>query len=86
MTGGYTIIDLGHTDFTTAAPVTVPGLYSKIEGSKKVILLEHFSVGGTDCRPIYPEIAVSGSNFTFDAYGHTFTVSDADAVTIVAKE
>lgn len=85
MTGGYKIIDLGFTNFTTEAPATVPGIYEKIESARKAILLEHFSIGGTDCRPIYPEITVSDSNFTFDIYGHTFTVSNADAVTVAVK-
>lgn len=85
MTGGYKIIDLGYTNFTTEAPTTVPGIYEKIESARKAILLEHFSIGGTDCRTIYPEITVSETNFAFDVYGYTFTVSNADAVTVAVK-
>lgn len=85
MTGGYKIIDLGYTNFTTAKAVTVPGIYEKIKEAKKAILIEHFLIGGTWCRPIFPEITVSGNNFTFDAYGKTFTVTNADSVTITAK-
>lgn len=85
MTGGYKIIDLGYTNFTTSKSSTVPGIYEKIKGARKAILIEHFLIGGTWCRPCYPEITVSGTNFTFDAYGYTFTVSNADAVTVVAK-
>lgn len=85
MTGGYKIIDLGHTNFTTAKSSTVPGIYDRIKSARKAILLEHFSIAGTDCRPIFPEIKVSGTSFTFDVYGYTFTVSNADAVTVVAK-
>lgn len=85
MTGGYNIIDLGYTNFTTSKSVTVPGIYEKIKGAQKAILLEHFSIGGTDCRPCFPEITVSGTNFTFDVYGKTFTVENTDAVTVAAK-
>lgn len=85
MTGGYKIIDLGYTNFTTAKSATVPGIYEKIKGARKAVMIEHFSIGGTDCRPCFPEITVSGTNFTFDVYGYTFTVSNADAVTVVAK-
>lgn len=85
MTGGYKLIDLRYTNFTTSAPVTVPGIYEKIERSRKAVLLEYFSIDGTDCRPIYPEITVSDSNFVFDVYGHTFTVSNTDAVTVAVK-
>lgn len=85
MTGGYKIIDLNYTNFTTEDPATVPGIYEKLESARKAILLEHFSIGGTDCRPIYPEITVADSNFVFDVYGHTFTVSNADAVTVAVK-
>ena len=85
MTGGYQIIDLGATNFTTAKSATVPGLYNKIKGARKAILLEHFSIAGTDFRPCFPEIKASGTSFVFDVYGYTFTVSNADAVTVAVK-
>lgn len=85
MTGGYKIIDLNYTNFTTSKAVTVPGIYEKVKEAKKAILLEHFSIGGKDCRPCFPEITVSGTNFVFDIYGKTFTVSNNDSVTITAK-
>lgn len=85
MTGGYKIIDLGYTNFTTEAAATVPGIYEKIESARKVIMLEHFSIAGTDCRPCFPEITVSKTNFVFDAYGYTFTVANTDAVTVAVK-
>ena len=85
MTGGYKIIDLGYTNFTTTKSVTVPGIYDKLKSARKAILLEHFSIGGTGCRPIFPEITVSGTSFTFDVYGYTFTVANTDAVTVVKK-
>lgn len=85
MTGGYKIIDLGYTNFTTAKSATVPGIYENIKSARKAILLEHFSIAGTDCRPIFPEIKVSGTSFTFDAYGYTFTVANTDAVTVATK-
>ena len=85
MTGGYKIIDLGYTNFTTSKSVTVPGIYEKIKSARKAVLLEHFSIGGTDCRPCFPEITVSGTSFKFDAYGKTFTVANNDSVTVAAK-
>lgn len=85
MTGGYKIIDLGYTNFTTAKSSTVPGIYEKIKGARKAILIEHFSIAGTDCRPTFPEIKASGTSFTFDVYGHTFTVSDENVVTVTVK-
>ena len=85
MTGGYNIIDLGYTNFTTTKSVTVPGIYEKIKSARKAILLEHFSIGGTDCCPCFPEITVSGTNFTFDVYGKTFTVANTDSVTVATK-
>ena len=85
MTGGYKIIDLGYTNFTTTKSATVPGIYEKIKSARKAILLEHFSIGGTDCRPCFPEITVSGNSFTFDVYGKTFTVANTDAVTVATK-
>ena len=85
MTGGYTIIDLGYTNFTTSKPVTVPGIHDKIKSARKAILLEHFSIAGTDFRPCFPEIKASGTSFVFDVYGYTFTVANTDAVTVTAK-
>ena len=85
MTGGYKIIDLGYTNFATSKSVTVPGLHENIQNSRKAVLLEHFLIGGTWCRPCFPEIKVSGNNFVFDVYGYTFTVSNTDSVTVVSK-
>ena len=85
MTGGYKIIDLGYTNFTTTKSVTVPGIYERIKSARKAILFEHFSIGGTDCLPCSPEITVSGTSFTFDAYGKTFTVANNDSVTVATK-
>lgn len=85
MTGGYIVIDLGYTNFKKTGSVTVPGIYEKIKGAKKAILLEHFSIASTYFRPCFPEINASGTSFTFDVYGHTFTVSNTDAVTVTAK-
>ena len=85
MTGGYKIIDLCYTNFTTAKSSTVPGIYDRIKSARKAILIEHFSIAGKDCRPIFPEITASGTNFTFDVYGYTFTVANTDAVTVAAK-
>ena len=85
MTGGYKIIDLGNANFTTTKSVTVQGIYEKIKSTRKAILLEHFSIGGTACRPCFPEITVSGTSFTFDVYGKTFTVANNDSVTVATK-
>ena len=85
MTGGYKIVDLGYTNFTTAKAVTVPGIYEKIKSARKAILRDHFSIGGTYCRPCFPEITVSGTSFKFDACGKTFTVANNDSVTVAAK-
>lgn len=86
MTGGYKIIDLGYTNFSKTGSVTIPGIFNEIKGAKKAILIEHFSIGGTQFRPIFPEILSSGNNnFVFDVYGHTFTVSNTDSVTVTSK-
>lgn len=85
MTGGYKIIDLGYTNFTTSKPVTVPGLYNKIKESRKAISLEHFLILGKWCRPCFPEIKDSGTSYVFDVYGYTFTISNTDSVTVVSK-
>lgn len=85
MTGGYKIIDLGYTNFTTTKSATVHGIYENIKSARKAILLEHFSIAGTDYRPIFPEIKASGTSFTFDVYGYTFTVANTDAVTVATK-
>ena len=85
MTGGYKIIDLGYTNFTTTKAVTVPGIYERIKSARKAVLLEHFSIGGTDCRPCFPEITVSGTSFTVGVYGKTFTVANNDSVSVATK-
>lgn len=86
MTGGYQIIDLGGANFTVASPVTVKGVYAKINGTNKPIMIEHFAIDGTEKKSTFVEVSVSSGNFVFVAYGHTFTIANTDSITIAVKE
>lgn len=65
MTGGYKIISLQHTNFTTdGCSYTIPGVYEHVEGAEKAILFEHFAVDGFDMKPCYVNLAPNNTAFT----------------------
>lgn len=80
----YKGISLGDNNITTEAGITVPGIYEEIENNRKAILLSDITVAGTELRDIFVSPEVSGTNYTFVAHGYTWTVTNEDAVSIVA--
>lgn len=81
--GGYIIVDLGDTNITTESGATISGVYSAIEGSyRKAVLLSGVTIDGVEKRDCFICPEISNSNYTFTAYGKTFTITSADAITI----
>lgn len=81
-TGGYHITDFKGVNIATEGGGTVPGIYEDIEGShEKAILISGVVLDNVEKRACFVCPEVSAGNFTFTAYGKTFTVTNADLVT-----
>ena len=80
--GGYQIIDLGDVNITSTG-ATVPGIHKAIESSyRKAILISGVTLNGVEQRDCFVDCTKASGNYTFSAYGKTFTVSAEDKVTI----
>lgn len=83
MRGGYHIIDFQDVNIHTDDGATVIGLYESLEQNhRKTVLLSGVTIDGVEKPNCFIECEVSGSDFTFSAYGKTFTVTNEDKVTI----
>ena len=80
--GGYQIIDFGDVNITSTG-VTVLGLHKAIESSyRKAILISGVTLNGVEQRDCFVDCTNTSGNYTFSAYGKTFTISAGDKVTI----
>lgn len=83
MSGGYKIIDFRDIDITSSDGATIPNVYESIESShRKAILISRVVVDGVEKPDCFICCEVSDGNYTFSAYGKTFTITNADTVTI----
>ena len=80
--GGYQIIDLGNKKLTIGTGMVYDGIYDKIEGTRKAILVSGLNVGGTEYHDTFVELTVSGTDYTGTIYGKTITISDKNVVTV----
>lgn len=81
--GGYHIVDFKDTPITTGTGVTVIGVYESIESShRKPILLSGITIDGVEKPDCFVDCEVSDSNYTFSAYGKSFTITQTDEVTV----
>lgn len=80
--GGYRIIDFGDVNITSTG-VTVSGIHKAIESSyRKAILISGVTLNGVERRDCFVDCTNASGNYTFSAYGKTFTISAEDKVTI----
>lgn len=61
--GGYQIIDLGNIEHRLEQGMVHDGIYDKIEGTRKAILLSGINVQGVEFNDTYIFPCVNGSNF-----------------------
>lgn len=81
--GGYHIVDFKDTNITTDAGATVVGIYEELEGSyRKAILVSGVTIDGVEQRDTWVDPTHGDGNYTFTAYGKTFTVKSDETVTI----
>lgn len=84
--GGYKIIDLHDTNFTSGVAMMLDGIHDKIEGSyRKPLLLSGLTVAGTEYPDTYVEAVVSESAYEITAYGMTIKIESTDAVTVTTN-
>lgn len=80
--GGYKIIDFKDINIVTGTGATVTGIYESIEEShRKAILISGITIDGIEKPDCFVDCEIADSNYTFTAYGKTFTVTNADLVT-----
>lgn len=84
--GGYRIIDFQDINITTAGDgAVITGVYDAIEDAyRKPLLLSGLTLDGVEKPDCYITCEVTESNYTFTAYGHTFTITAEDKVTAAA--
>ena len=81
--GGYKIIDFRDVNILSEGGATVTGIYDAIKKShRKAFLISGVTIDGVEKPDCFVDWLVSGSNYTFSAYGKTFTITNADKVTI----
>ena len=81
---GYQIISLRDTPFVTGgSTMMLDGIYDQIESNnRKPILLDGIVIDGIEKNAVYTQVTVNGSNFEFNVYGKTITITDTDAVSV----
>ena len=81
--GGYKIINFKDIDIKTGKGATIAGIYEDIEKShRKSIMISGVTIDEVKKSDCFVDCEVSGINYTFTAYGKTFTITNADKVTI----
>lgn len=89
--GGYQIIDLQNKNHEIGVGMVHEGIYDKIEGTRKALLISGLQVNDTEFHDTFSTPVVDGSNFVFAMYdGSTkkyfyMTVADTDVVTVTVE-
>lgn len=77
--GGYQVIDLKDTAFTTGTAKSVPGIYGLIEGTRKVILFVNIQLDGVEYHDAFVDL--TGTPYTGSVYGYDINITSGDLVT-----
>lgn len=81
--GGYKIINLSDTVINADGGATIDGIYESIENNyRKPLILSGIVIDGVEKADCAITVTSAENSFTFTAYGKTYTVSNADLVTI----
>lgn len=83
--GGYQIIDLKNTPLNSTA-VVIEGVYAKIEGTRKPLLLSGININGTEYHDAFVTAKVNASNYEIAVYGETITITSDDNITCTITE
>ena len=80
--GGYQILDLKNTNFALGTGAVVAGVYGKIAGTKKPILVSGIVIAGTEYHDTYVDFTINNTAFEGIIYGKKITIASTDTVTI----
>lgn len=81
--GGYHIVDFKEKEITSEG-VTILGIYDSLEQShNKPVLVTGIVLGSVLQGDCFVNAMVANTNYTFTAYGKTFTIDEADLVKAV---
>lgn len=81
--GGYHIVDFQDVNITTENGATVTGIYETIEHNyRKPILISGITIDGVEKPDCFIDCTIEEASVTFSAYGKTFTITSADAISI----
>lgn len=81
--GGYKIVNLSDTVIDTTNGTTINGIYESIENNyRKPLILSGVVIDGVEKADTSITVTSGDNSFTFTAYGKTYTVTNADLVTI----
>lgn len=85
--GGYQIIDLENNNFTKDAKTkTYVGIYNKISGTRKAIVLSGLKADGAEYHDVFVAPTKNSTNYVINIYGFTFTIANTDVVTVTGFE
>lgn len=84
--GGYQILNFNDTDFRVDIPMEINGIYDKIEGTRKAILISGLIIDGVELHDFYATPKVVGSSFVFDVLGYNVEISDIDIITVTKND
>lgn len=80
--GGYKIIDFQDVNIVTTDGATIVGVYESIESShRKALMVSGITLDGVQKPDCFVDCEVADGNYTFTAYGKTFTITKEDKVT-----
>lgn len=80
--GGYKIIDFQDVNIVTTDGATIVGVYESIESShRKALMVSGITLDGVQKPDCFVDCEVADGNYTFPAYGKTFTITKEDKVT-----
>lgn len=81
--GGYQVVDFGDVNITSEAGATITTVYPTIESShRKAILISGVTIDGVEKRDCFVDCEAGNNDYTFTAYGKTFTVANDGKITI----
>ena len=80
--GGYQILDLKNTNFALGTGAVVAGVYDKIAGTKKPILVSGIVIAGTEYHDTYVDFTINNTAFEGIIYGKKISIANTDTVTI----
>lgn len=84
--GGYQIIDLEDREFKIGVGQVFEGIYDRIEGNRKAILISGLNVDGIEKRDCYTYPEIDGTSYDCIVGIYRVHITDRDIVTVYLNE